>query len=137
MSRYIEKDRNLGRLLALRFYFVVSALAPNQQLLHLYTYTEDNPVNKRDPLGLISGPQAGGCDVVGGGGGFFDSPCAVKCCNEHDRCFERATVRCDMSSWWRYDPYFFEPATECDACNGGVLICLDKARVTGGRKPCS
>lgn len=135
LSRYIESDLELSRLMALRFYGVAGALALHVQKLHLYTYAEDNPINRTDPSGLIAAPQSRGCDVVGGHGGFFDSPCAKKCCDAHDQCYTDATDFCDASTWIATYP----PRPQCDACNRAVLGCLAEAfkGYISGRKGCS
>jgi RHS repeat-associated protein len=135
VSRYVEADPGLSMLMAFRFYNVAGAFAVNVQKLHLYAYADDNPVNRTDPLGLIAAPQVLGCDVVGGHGGFFDSPCAKKCCNAHDRCYSEATDFCDASTWIAKYP----PRPQCDACNAAVLGCLADAfkGYLSGRKGCS
>lgn len=133
-SRYVEIDSELSRLIAIRFYSAAGAIAVNVQEIPLYTYVNDTPVNRIDPSGLRAQPQTPGCDVVGGRGGFFDSPCAVKCCNAHDRCYEEADDFCDQSSWTRWIP-----PNQCTTCNLGVLRCLADAYMgyLGGRKGCS
>ena len=120
--------------MAFRFYSVAGAFAINVQKLHLYAYTEDNPVNRTDPSGLYGGPQKLGCDVVGGYGGFFDSPCAKKCCNAHDRCYLEAEDFCDAASWVKRSP-----PNQCTTCNDAVLGCLADAfkGYLSGRKGCS
>ncbi len=138
VSRYVDIDGNLGSLMAFGFYQeAVPALGPNPQQLHLYTYANDNPVNRVDPMGLWAVfKQKEGCDVVGGRGGFFDSPCAKECCNEHDRCYEEAIGFCTALSWID-SPNIWD--ISCKVCNAVVVKCLFNAYVNSGgsgRKNC-
>jgi RHS repeat-associated protein len=141
VARYIDIDRGLSLLMMLSFLGAPSAnlptaFVPNPQHLHLYTYANDNPINRTDPLGLISGPQSLGCDYISRAGGVFASPCGTKCCNKHDDCYKRAPQRCSMWSWpdmlTGVNPFNLS----CQLCNMDVVICLAKASLTGGRKPC-
>jgi RHS repeat-associated protein len=133
--RYIEIDRGLAPLLVLRFYSASQGVGVNPQSMHLYAYANGNPVNRRDPTGLRAAPQTPGCDAVG----WWLEPlnrCARSCCNEHDRCYERASSWCDQSSW--LDPFrvrdMYKP--DCVECNRAVVRCILKGNITGGRKGC-
>ena len=59
--------------------------------LNTYAYANGNPTHFTDPLGLFS-PQKKGCDIWPDG-----NECTLKCCDEHDRCYE--ANRCNMYSW--------------------------------------
>jgi len=140
VSRLVEIDPGLGMLLRLRLYGFASALAVNPQHLHLHAYANDTPLNRTDPEGLRADPQTPGCDVVGGLPAF-GTPCAVKCCNEHDRCFERAYLSlCDQTTWlemlFPYGRYAGKSRLECYDCNRTVVGCIAKALIVGGRKDC-
>ncbi len=138
ISRIIELDRGLAILLRFRFFRAASGLTPNPQQLHLYAYANNDPVDKADPTGLRADPQTPGCDVVGGLPGF-GSPCAVKCCNAHDRCFEQARFSfCDQTTWlemiFPYGKYGGKSRLECYDCNRTVARCIVKCGVSGSRK---
>jgi RHS repeat-associated protein len=133
VSNYIETDRNLSQLMALKFYQFVGALGPNPQQIHLYTYTNDNPINGTDPLGLAvipnppAGPQNAGCDPGNWGA---SSPCVPKCCDAHDQCY--VDNRCNAGSW----VVGLVPA-QCITCNTTVVKCLVRSAISsigGGRK---
>ncbi|MBN4054616.1 RHS repeat protein [Nitrospira defluvii] len=128
VSRYIKIDQELSKLMAFGFFEVVRSFGVDPQRIHLYSYVHNNPVNLVDPMGLASVPKSPGCDVVGGKGGFFDSPCAKKCCDEHDQCFEDSLEFCTAGSWFR----LARPGG-CTSCNIEVLGCLaDAAGGSGG-----
>jgi RHS repeat-associated protein len=130
VSRYIESDPGLSPLLRLRIYTdaVVFALAPNPQQIQLYTYANDNSINKVDPFGLRANSQNPGCDAVGKLGGVFTSTCGVKCCNAHDSCYQSANGWCDAGSWLGIGN------PECNACNQAVVKCLWNAATSSSAK---
>ncbi len=134
VSRLIKMDGHLSQLFGFGFYTMtaLSALAPDSQKLHLYTYAENSPVNNIDPEGLRALPQTPGCDVVGAIPGFFQSNCAKKCCNEHDDCYLKAKAWCDANSWLPGTYY----SVQCTRCNLRVVVCLSAALVIGKRKDC-
>jgi RHS repeat-associated protein len=134
IGRYAEMDRNLAPLMTLRLFGALSGIGLNPQQNHLYTYANDNPVNKVDRTGLYVGvPQIPGCDRP-----VPDfNKCQTKCCNEHDNCYKRALVYCDETSWKeQFLPFQHRTRVECEECNSTALKCYIKAFGQWGRKDC-
>ena len=133
--RYVEIDGGLEPLIAHRFYAAAHGAIVKPQLMHMYEYANSDPVNRRDPLGLRAAPQTPGCDV---GGALLETVniCARSCCNEHDRCYERASSWCDQSSWLvRFGrPDAYRP--DCIRCNHAAVSCILKTMIIAGRKGC-
>jgi len=104
-----------------------SILRINPQQIDLYAYVENSPIMKTDPTGLIAAPQVPGCD------GIPDfNRCMKKCCNAHDRCYEKAPSWCDNSSWIETVPY----RPDCAECNLKVMKCVAKSFIPWRRKSC-
>ncbi|CAG0938909.1 putative deoxyribonuclease RhsB [Gammaproteobacteria bacterium] len=88
-----------------------------------YGYTQQNPLNESDPLGLLFGnpfkyfsPQEKGCDLVGEG-----NECTRKCCDAHDQCYE--ANRCNMWSWLFTGGINAGVQSPCTRCNAQVVVC--------------
>ncbi len=58
-----------------------------------------------------------GCDILH----WLDGTVYRPCCDIHDRCYEQASSRCAMRSWW----YPFAYAWQCTACNIAVVYCFE------------
>lgn len=55
IGRYIESDPlRLNNIIKFKRYFVVPFLTTTPNALHDYAYVENNPLNRKDPTGLIS-----------------------------------------------------------------------------------
>jgi hypothetical protein len=131
VSNYMERDPNVPRF-GMRG--ACSSMYLDARLLHLYGYADGNPINLIDPEGLWAGPQSPGCDYIPG-----ETPCMTACCNEHDRCYQRAYLNfCDMTSWPEYFSAFSNRTrVECWQCNTGVAKCIICCLTgIGGRKDC-
>jgi RHS repeat-associated protein len=133
VTNYIESgDSSLASLMMFRFYRISkNAFTMNPQKLSPYTYAENNPVNKFDPMGLISGPQNLGCDKVPD---FLEGRCTVQCCNEHDNCYERQRSFCSMTSWLDVGARFTRP--DCLSCNRAVVQCISRNIFKGRKNVC-
>jgi len=117
-SRFIEFDRSVSILLRLRFNEVASsAFALNTQKNNLYSYTENNPVNKFDSLGLVSGPQ----DITCTSPAVNLTACTTQCCIAHDVCYYAVKGFCSASSW--IDPLARWTRPDCLSCNRAVIQC--------------
>ena len=129
-SQYSDLNRGFAPILGLGFAYASrldSTLNVNPQRMHLYTYTENDPIDKTDPTGLVAAPQIPGCDRIGNW-----NPCMTKCCDEHDKCYERAESWCDESSWREGRVY----RPECRDCNLAALRCIARSFIPGRRKDC-
>jgi RHS repeat-associated protein len=90
--------------------------------LNTYGYTEQNPTNSSDPLGLFTNPwknfnpQKKGCDRVPDG-----NACTQKCCDDHDRCF--SSNRCNELSWLLTGGIVSHYLSKCAQCNEAVVPC--------------
>jgi len=90
-------------------------LATQRNFEDLYVFVFNNPLNRKDPLGLDSP----GCDFFG-----WTDPCRLECCAEHDECYDEPN-NCSWCSWFNPLPFL----TACGRCNlaafGCVLDCLN------------
>ena len=129
----VEIDSALVPLLRLRYINVAMTIGFDAQKLHAYAYADNTPLNKLDPMGLISGPQSPGCDVVGPAAQFLS--CAFDCCEAHDRCYERARSYCSQASWDSRNKSY---NSDCWGCNVAAAKCfLRNSLNIGSRKPCN
>ncbi len=94
---------------------------------NLYLYTDNNPVNRTDPLGLFWNGNAGAgnwpqdmeCSSIAKG--FNDNKCTKDCCIEHDKCYQR--WECNSSSWYGRFPGLPIPSV-CQLCNLVATACI-------------
>ena len=93
---------------------------------NLHGFVANEPISRIDLLGLDSP----GCDGVPG---FLESPCALECCAEHDRCYHVGSGgrRCTSASWL----LIWNPCSRCGGCNRRVVACLARCLVTSGDDP--
>jgi len=136
--RYVQIHRDFIHLFAAGLTsLATSAVNVNPQLMHLHAYADNDPTNRRDPLGLLSSPQSPGCDWPARPIQWL-SPCAKQCCDTHDRCYTDSFQFCDQNSW-KYTLGFkgARPVVDCDGCNIEVVRCIVKTHVVGGRKDCA
>ena len=136
MGRWINRDPLADVAVAERSLPQLNGAAGNEgQAAHrvetfenpLFVFSGNNPISRIDPHGLDSP----GCDGVPG---FLESPCALECCAEHDRCFHvggRNGKRCTSRSWL----LIWNPCSRCGGCNRQVLACMAGCLIDGGDDP--
>lgn len=106
--------------------------------LNVYRYVFDNPTNQTDP----TGEDCPGCDIPDWalGDQANDSPCALACCAQHDKCYRDND--CTAWSWgwniggavgggwvggWHGAFWGCELAgliSDCADCNNDVVACI-------------
>jgi len=137
IADYLRWDPTLSRLLGLGFYEVATSLGFDAHRLHPYAYVANNPLNLRDPSGLIAGPQEAGCDVLGRRGPFKSNTCVVQCCAAHDYCYSTASDRCSWDSWFHANDFWSATFNSCARCNQAATKCISNAlRGTPSKKDC-
>ena len=75
--------------------------------LNLYAYTDDNPINRKDPSGLV---WYGNWCGPGGAGTSID--CYDGACKRHDKCYEKCGV--DAKTRWYPGNILGGCAAQCD-----------------------
>jgi len=103
----------------------------------IYVFVLNNPVSQYDPLGL----DCPACDGIGPIPNPITSDGGLRCCAQHDQCFDQNN--CSASSWastlYKLDqlahgiPVTFTP---CEICNLSVLACMVNQPSTGPKYYC-
>jgi hypothetical protein len=149
VGRYVESDPLLQ--LSASFFTrpgtLTKLLLRTPQLLSSYAYVGDNPISRRDPMGLLDNPaeitqyfpppvinwngnlwpgfteQDGVCTLPGCIGSAANAnPPILACCQTHDACYTQN--RCNASSWLLQNTGISQ---SCQQCNAAAMSCITTA----------